>query len=154
MAAVDVETYLVADAAFVASLDGSLPISLAIQGDSSVGMTLSGSVPLSWAVQGDSSVGMTLSGSVPLSWAVQGDSTIYAAPMDFDVAVCAMSGGSEFTSVMLLRKPFVPGPVAGAPPPNPFPGLQVGRLPPMRTSRPTIATNPRRTRRPPEEPER
>ena len=133
MPAVDVETYLVADSDFTASLDGSLPISLAIQGDSSVGMNLGG--------------------LVALTWSVQGDSTIYAAPLDFDIAACAMTAGSDFTSVMILRKALVPGQISAAPP-NPFPGLQVGRLPPVRSSSPTINTNPRRTRRPPEEPER
>lgn len=133
MPTVDVETYLEADADFTASLDGSLPISLAIQGDSSVGMTLGGSVPLSWTVQGDSSV--------------------YASPSDDVEPSCTMVGGSEFTAVAILRKALVPGQVPAASP-NPFPGLQVGRIPPTRSSSPTIVTNPRRTRRPPEEPER
>lgn len=162
------------DSTITANASASLPVTLDVSGDSSMsasplvaaGMTLalSGDSALSpnlraaWSLQdamsGDSAFTATLLGSETLMLGLIGDSAFTAAPSIEAGMSLNFVGDSILGGVVLLRPPFVAGPPKGTPPANPFPGLQVGRLPPVRTSSPVVNPNPPRSRKPPEEPDR
>lgn len=154
MAAEDAELYVSGDSGFSGSLSGTVPLGLAVQGRSNFSSTLGGTVPLGLTVQGRSNIGLDILGNVQMALSVSGRSNLFASPMDFDVSAMSLAGRSAFTAVALLRKAFVAGPSPGTPPPNPFPGLQVGRVSARRTSTFTVDPNPPRRRKPPEEPDR
>ena len=134
MAAVDVELYVTGDSDFSESLDGAVPLGLSLLGNSAFGASARASLPQGLVLAGGSAYTATPS--------LDGTDGIF------------FNGEGFFTAVALLRKAFVSGPTPGVTPPNPFPGLQVGRQPARRTSRSTITPNPPRNRRSPEEPER
>jgi len=149
-----IDLSLSGDSALSASPLVAAAMTLALSGDSSLSPNLRAAWSLQEAMSGDSAFTGALLGSETLILGLVGDSGFTASTTVSGGVTLNLSGEATFIGVALLRPPFVAGPVKGTPAANPFPGLQVGRLPPVRTPHPTVNPNPPRSRKPPEEPDR
>lgn len=154
MASVDVQLNTVGDSAFSGSLSGRVHVGLVFSGDSAFTANASARVPVSLGLSANSVFTASVHSKDSDILGLVGNSAFTAAPSIAAHMRLNLSGDSYFQLVVLDRPPFVAGPPKQQAAANQFPGLRVGRLPPVRTSHPVVNPNPPRSLTPPEEPKR